>query len=90
MSAVATEQLKSLIERLLELQPAAERYKEAENLLIGLMLTAEVSEIVIPGKGRAALANSPDRRSFGLVVEPDRRPIGAIIEITPLKWLARQ
>lgn len=85
MNELASGRLHGLILRLIELQPAVERYREVENLLTGLMLSAEVSEIAIPGKGRVALATGAH-----LVVEPDERPVGAIIEITPLKWLAPQ
>lgn len=87
MDTVATEKLKNLVEKLLELQPAVQRYEEAENLLTGLMICAEVGEIAIPGRGRAWLNYNSAKPGYGLVVEPDETPVAAIIKILPFKGL---
>jgi hypothetical protein len=41
-----------MIDQVLRLRPAVERYNEMTNLLAGLMMTAGVSEIEVPGQGK--------------------------------------
>lgn len=82
MNELASGRLLNLVERLLALQPAIERYRELENLAVGLMMTAEVSEIEVPGKGWVTLSE-PGR----LTVMPAEHAAGALIEIVPLKEL---
>lgn len=92
-SKVAADRLRGLVEKLIELKPAVERYEETENLLAGLMLCAEVGEIEIPGRGRVALTPNPSpkgRGGYGLVVEPEETPAATIIKIIPFKGLPSQ
>jgi hypothetical protein len=58
--------LSKIFDRLLRLRAAAERYNELVNLMTGLMMTAEVSEIEIPGQGKATLRDG----NLDVTVEP--------------------
>ncbi len=47
--------LHKMVERVMALRPAVERYNEMTNILAGLMMTAQIAEIEIPGQGKARL-----------------------------------
>lgn len=49
------QRLYQMVERVLALRPAVERYEEMTNLLHGLMMTADLKQITVPGQGRVTL-----------------------------------
>ncbi|MCK6629358.1 MAG: hypothetical protein L6R45_29800 [Anaerolineae bacterium] len=59
-------QLHIAVERLLALRPAVERYNEWANIVAGLMMTAEVAKVEIPGRGEVVLQDG----KLSVTVEP--------------------
>lgn len=47
--------LHCMVEQVMMLHRLNERYNEMANILVGLMMTAEIAEIEIPGQGKATL-----------------------------------